>query len=49
VAGLLVAPFTVTTTLALPAAIPGAGTTMLVLLQLVGVATVPAKVTVLVP
>ena len=45
---LLVWPPTVTTTLPVVAA-PGTGTTMLVALQLVGVAAVPLNVTVLVP
>jgi len=44
------APVTVTTTAAGPTGTPcGTGTTILVLLQLVGVAVTPAKVTVLVP
>jgi len=44
----LATPLTVTTTL--PVAAPfGTGTTMLVALQLVGVAVVPLKVTALVP
>ena len=48
--GLLDRPFTVTTTALLPEpAAAGTGTTMLVLLQLVGVATVPLNVTVLLP
>jgi hypothetical protein len=47
---LLAVPFTVTTTFALPGLIPvGTGTTMLVELQLVGVAAVPPKVTALDP
>lgn len=41
--------FTVTTTLAAPTASPGAFAVTLVLLQPVTVATVPLKVTVLVP
>jgi hypothetical protein len=51
VAELLVpAPGTETTTDIAPSATPlGTGTTMLVLLQLVGVAEIPPKVTVLVP
>lgn len=45
---LLATPATVTTTTTLPLGTPmGTGTTMLVLLQLVGVAAVPLKVTVL--
>jgi hypothetical protein len=47
-APLLATPFTVTTTLPL-AAPEGTGATMLVALQLVGVAVVPLKVTVLLP
>ena len=45
---LLAVPPTVTTTLPVIAPV-GTGTAMLVALQLVGVATVPLKVTVLVP
>jgi hypothetical protein len=45
---LLATPFTVTTTLPLVAPL-GTGTTMLVMLQLVGVADTPLKVTVLAP
>src|SRR6266436_894455 len=46
---LLATPPTVTTTLTEPKAIAGTGTSMLVALQFVGAASVPVKVTVLVP